>query len=426
MNKKITAFSLLTAGTIFVSPVLSTAYAETSQDKLSNIQSQLDGKQQELHMKSEEKQKIEKEIQDLQKKIDELTASINKNEADLKATKSEIDKTQASITEKKKHIEDLQKQIDSRQELIKQRLQSMQEKPRTNLITEVLINTNNFAELLENVYSVSLILNSDTEIVKQQTTDQDTVKKEKEAVEKKEQQLKEAEQTLQKQQQELQTNQQQQQNLIGDLHAKASKIDSEMESLEESKSILENQRKAVQNAIEEEKRAEDEKKAADAKKAEEQKQSASSSQTAPAAPTPAPAPQGESTGGFIKPAAGSKTSGFGAREMDNHKGIDIAASGSVPIIAAADGVVIRSDLSSSYGNVVYLSHRINGKTYTTVYAHMSSRSVSVGQTVKQGQQLGFMGNTGQSYGQHLHFELHIGEWNQAKSNAVDPSSYIGL
>ncbi|MGR6008675.1 M23 family metallopeptidase [Bacillus cereus] len=66
------------------------------------------------------------------------------------------------------------------------------------------------------------------------------------------------------------------------------------------------------------------------------------------------------------------------------------------------------------------------KTYTTVYAHMSSRSVSNGQTVKQGTQLGFMGNTGQSYGQHLHFELHLGEWNVGKTNAVDPSPYIGL
>ncbi|GAB6446116.1 hypothetical protein bcgnr5390_41970 [Bacillus luti] len=57
---------------------------------------------------------------------------------------------------------------------------------------------------------------------------------------------------------------------------------------------------------------------------------------------------------------------------------------------------------------------------------MSSRSVSNGQTVKQGTQLGFMGNTGQSYGQHLHFELHLGEWNVGKTNAVDPSPYIGL
>ena len=51
-------------------------------------------------------------------------------------------------------------------------------------------------------------------------------------------------------------------------------------------------------------------------------------------------------------------------------------------------------------------------------------------TVKQGTQLGFMGNTRkdgkQSYGQHLHFELHLGEWNVGKTNAVDPSPYIGL
>lgn len=284
----------------------------------------------------------------------------------------------------------------------------MQEKPRTNIITEVLTNSANIADLVDNMYSVSLILNNDTDIVKKQTTDQNAVTKEKEAVEKKEQHLKESEQKLEQKQQELQNNQQQQQTLISDLHTKVAKVDSEIEGLEESKGILENQRQAVQKAIEEEKRAE-----------EARKQAATPAQAAPV-------PHDTNVGGFIKPAAGSKTSGFGVRSIDNHKGIDIAASGTVPIIAAADGVVIRSELSSSYGNVVYLSHRINGKTYTTVYAHMSSRSVSNGQTVKQGTQLGFMGNTGQSYGQHLHFELHLGEWNVGKTNAVDPSPYIGL
>ena len=418
MNKKFAAFSVLAAGTLFVSPLLSPVHAETSQDKLSTIQSELEGKQQELHNKSAEKEQMEKEIQELQKKIDELTTSINKNEADLNDTKKEISKTQQIIAEKKKHIEQLQNNIDTRQEVIKKRLQSMQEKPRTNIITEVLTNSNNLVDLVDNMYSVSLILNNDTDIVKKQTQDQETVKSEKEAVEKKEQQLKESGQKLEQKQQELQANQQQQQALINDLHVKVSKVDSEIEGLEESKSILENQRQAVQKAIEEEKRVEEARKAEEAKK----QATASAKESGQAAPTP----QDTNKSGFIKPAAGSKTSGFGARSIDNHKGIDIAASGTVPIIAAADGVVIRSELSSSYGNVVYLSHRINGKTYTTVYAHMSSRSVSNGQTVKQGQQLGFMGNTGQSYGQHLHFELHIGEWNVGKTNAVDPSPYIGL
>ncbi|EOA3902851.1 murein hydrolase activator EnvC [Bacillus cytotoxicus] len=414
MNKKFAAFSVLAAGTLFVSPLLSPVHAETSQDKLSNIQSELEGKQQELQNKSAEKEQMEKEIQELQKKIDELTTSINKNEADLNDTKKEITKTQQLINEKKKHIEQLQKNIDTRQEVIKQRLQSMQEKPRTNIITEVLTSSNNLADLVDNMYSVSLILNNDTDIVKKQTQDQETVKTEKETVEKKEQQLKEAEQKLQQKQQELQANQQQQQNLINDLHIKVSQVDSEIESLEESKNILENQRQAVQKVMEEEKRAEE------ARKAEEAKKQAAASTQATSVP------HDTNVGGFIKPAAGSKTSGFGSRSLGNHFGIDIAASGTVPIIAAADGVVIRSEMSSSYGNVVYLSHRLNGKTYTTVYAHMSSRSVSNGQTVKQGQQLGFMGNTGQSFGQHLHFELHIGEWNVGKTNAVDPSPYIGL
>ncbi|GAB6732692.1 M23 family metallopeptidase [Bacillus cereus] len=423
MKKKFAAFSVLAAGTFFVSPLLSPAYAETNQDKLSNIQSELEGKQNDLQNKSAEKEQIEKEIQELQKKIDDLTTSINKNEAELNDTKKEISKTQQVIAEKKKHIEQLQTNIDTRQEVIKQRLQSMQEKPRTNIITEVLTTSTNIADLVDNMYSVSLILNNDTDIVKKQTTDQNAVTKEKEAVEKKEQELKEAEQKLVHKQQELQTNQQQQQTFISDLHTKVAKVDSEIEGLEESKGILENQRQAVQKAIEEEKRAEEARKAEEACKAEEaRKQATTSAQKAQAAPTP----HDTNIGGFIKPAAGSKTSGFGVRSIDNHKGIDIAASGTVPIIAAADGVVIRSELSSSYGNVVYLSHRINGKTYTTVYAHMSSRSVSNGQTVKQGTQLGFMGNTGQSYGQHLHFELHLGEWNVGKTNAVDPSPYIGL
>ena len=99
MKKKFVAFSVLAAGTIFASPLLSPAYAETNQDKLSNIQSELEGKQNDLQNKSAEKEQIEKEIQELQKKIDDLTTSINKNEAELNDTK-EISKTQQVITEK--------------------------------------------------------------------------------------------------------------------------------------------------------------------------------------------------------------------------------------------------------------------------------------------------------------------------------------
>jgi murein DD-endopeptidase MepM/ murein hydrolase activator NlpD len=117
---------------------------------------------------------------------------------------------------------------------------------------------------------------------------------------------------------------------------------------------------------------------------------------------------------------------MGPRWNKQHAGIDIAASGTVPVVSAADGVVSRSYFSESYGNAVMVSHSINGKQYTTVYAHLSSRNVSNGQVVARGQQVGIMGNTGHSYGQHLHFELHNGPWNVSKSNAINPLDYIPM
>lgn len=131
---------------------------------------------------------------------------------------------------------------------------------------------------------------------------------------------------------------------------------------------------------------------------------------------------------FIWPADGTVTSGFGPRSGGSfHYGIDIGKSGTVPIKASASGTVSRSYYSSSYGEVVMIRHNINGTTYETVYAHMKSgsRTVSVGQTVSQGQILGYMGSTGNASGQHLHFELHIGTWNSSKSNAVNPLNYLG-
>jgi murein DD-endopeptidase MepM/ murein hydrolase activator NlpD len=129
-------------------------------------------------------------------------------------------------------------------------------------------------------------------------------------------------------------------------------------------------------------------------------------------------------GNFIWPTAGTLTSNMGSRWNAFHTGIDIAKGGTVPVVAAASGTVSRSYYSSSYGNVVFISHYVDGQLYTTVYAHMRSRSVSSGQTVSQGQVLGYQGNTGMSFGQHLHFELHKGPWNASKSNAVNPLDYL--
>lgn len=135
----------------------------------------------------------------------------------------------------------------------------------------------------------------------------------------------------------------------------------------------------------------------------------------------------ETDGIFAKPATGSITSKFGPRWGRFHYGIDIGKNGrvgNVPVIASADGTVIRAYYSSSYGNVVFIRHTINGKIFTTVYAHLENLAVSSGQQVKKGQFLGNMGNTGRSFGPHLHFEIHEGNWQLDKKNAVDPLKYI--
>ena len=115
-------------------------------------------------------------------------------------------------------------------------------------------------------------------------------------------------------------------------------------------------------------------------------------------------------GGYIWPVSSHYiTSTFGGRASPggigstNHKGIDIGRVGyTTEIHAAKAGTVIVSQYSSSYGNYVVVSH---GSGNTTLYAHMSSRKVSVGAYVNQGDVLGVTGSTGHSTGPHLHFEI---------------------
>lgn len=100
-----------------------------------------------------------------------------------------------------------------------------------------------------------------------------------------------------------------------------------------------------------------------------------------------------------------------------HSGVDVAANSGATISAAAGGTVSIAEYSSSYGNYVVIYHS-NGTT--TLYAHMSSMAVSAGETVSQGQTIGYVGSTGNSTGPHLHFEVRV------NGSCVDPLGYFGL
>jgi len=109
------------------------------------------------------------------------------------------------------------------------------------------------------------------------------------------------------------------------------------------------------------------------------------------------------------------TSGFGMRRGRPHDGLDLSAKIGTPILAAAEGKIIFEKKFAGYGNLIVIKH---AKNFFTAYAHCHKTNVTVGKTVKQGQQIGSVGRTGRASGPHLHFEIHKGV------EAVDPVLYL--
>lgn len=114
-------------------------------------------------------------------------------------------------------------------------------------------------------------------------------------------------------------------------------------------------------------------------------------------------PPKKSVGSFIYPVRGRLSSGYGHRWGVMHKGIDLAVPAGTPIKASDGGKVVFSGYNKGgYGNMVKIDH---GNGYQTIYAHNSKNAVSVGQKVAQGEVIAYVGSTGDSTGNHVHFEV---------------------
>ncbi|SFP63302.1 Murein DD-endopeptidase MepM and murein hydrolase activator NlpD, contain LysM domain [Geodermatophilus dictyosporus] len=121
-------------------------------------------------------------------------------------------------------------------------------------------------------------------------------------------------------------------------------------------------------------------------------------------------------GSWIRPTAGTVTSGYGTRWGTLHAGVDLAGPRGTPVYAAADGTVVRAECTSAYcdrdgglglagyGNLVEVDH---GAGVTTRYGHLSAFTVRAGQPVRAGTLLGYQGSTGNSTGVHLHLEVRV-------------------
>ena len=124
------------------------------------------------------------------------------------------------------------------------------------------------------------------------------------------------------------------------------------------------------------------------------------------------------SGMFMHPlnGAGTLTSNYGSRWGSFHRGLDIAAPAGTPIYAAASGTVTYSGYNQGgFGKLIIIDHN-NG--YQTYYAHCSSLYVQVGQKVSKGQNIAGVGSTGNSTGNHVHFEL------RSNGNPINPYDYV--
>lgn len=380
--------------------------ANSIQDKIDNIreeQKDVSGEKDDATkvldgLKADE-QTVKKQIEQLDGKIQQTMSSVRSKEEDVKKTEQEVKQLE-------KEIATLEKKINERDTIIKNRLVSLQENGGSISFMSVILGANSIGDFLSRMTAVNTLIKADQEIMDQQKSDKESLADKKQNVEAKLKKIQDSLSQLKTLQSTLEAQQAEKDAALEVLKKKSKDVQEKILSLEEQERILASQKRVAEQELAAWKAAQ---------------QAAGGNSNPGAYPT-------VTSGDFMRPAVGAVTSEFGSRWGSMHYGIDIGGGGQSgkPIVASADGTVISSYYSSSYGNVVFITHNIRGRVFTTVYAHMQSRGVSEGQRVSKGQFIGYMGSTGYSTGIHLHFELHEGLWNNSKSNAVNPRKYINF
>ena len=398
---------------------------------------------------------------ELQKKLDGIRSSqgqaLNKKnlvEQQLNVLNQQIQVSEdllaqyaQQITEKEAELEAAKAKEAQYQAEFEERVRAMEERGNVSYWS-VLFQASDFSDLLDWINMIGELMDYDNQILDQLAEARQAVAQAKADLEQSRQGQQETLAQQQSQQAQLQVQQAEVDRLIQEITAQSDVYARQIEQLEDSQDAVAQQiaqaeatyqkqlaaekaaaEQAAQKAAAE--KAAAEKAAAAAKaaaeKAAQQKQQTSSSSGGGSTSSGSQSSQTTaSASGFLWPIASSHrvTSPFGWRthpitgRQHLHGGIDIAAPNGTPILAAKAGVVVISQYGSSYGNYVVLSHPDGTRT---LYAHMSQRSVSAGDTVRQGQTVGLVGSTGSSTGNHLHFETWTGS---SSSSRVNPMQFF--
>lgn len=255
----------LVAGLMF-SGLTPNVFAE---DKISDVKSQINTQNDTLHKQQQERDELQKQMNDLNKTIQGLDKSVQENAAKLDETTKKVSDTEQLIEKKNKDIAELQTKIAKREELLRKRLVALQEQPNTNVVTEVLVNSKNVADLVDRLTSVSKILESDEDIMKTQQEDQASVKKDVATVKEKQKELKEAQAQIETAKKELDAEKEKKAAAVNDLSGKMDTVVTSMTSTEGQLKELEKQALQLQRIAEEEAQAKAAQEAAAQKQAEQ-------------------------------------------------------------------------------------------------------------------------------------------------------------
>ena len=372
------------------------------QEELENEKSKVDSQIKEAQEKQEQ---LEAEKSETMKTVESLITQISSVQKEVDELESKISDLQTEISSRERDIEQKEEEYNEQEKLLDARIVALYKSGDTSYL-DVLLTSSSITDFLAKYYMAEELINYDKELmqsIKQQKSDIETEKTQLEA-DKKELDTSLA-QTEQKKT-SLKSLKNEKEDYVAQLTAEEKEVQEEIEELEEENRKIANEIKEAQIRYQ--------------KQLEELKNNSGSSSSQ------------SGSGYFIRPvSSGPITATAYYSSGKFHGAVDYGVSVGTPVKAAADGVVMTTkNLSSSYGTYVVIQHANGLQTY---YAHGKSGSISVepGEIVKQGQQIMLSGNTGNSSGPHLHFEVRKSPYNYSYSakaygqdSRVDPLQYL--
>ena len=375
---------------VFIPPVPASA-SSTSQMK--NEIKELEEKSEELE---KEISKLKSQKADQEKIRDQLSAQMANTQAEITACTNLINSYKSEIAEYEAEIAAKEAEIDDTKFLFRQRMRSIYMSGSTNNDLLVLLDAESFSDYLALSEVSKTISAHDKKIVTEITEAIETINNAKSAINEKMTAQNEVKKSLAAKQEKLRSQQ--------------AEINGIIASISSDQTKLEKDNAAYLAAID---------------KLEDEIQAALSAASGSSGGSSGGSNPVFTSGTFTWPVPGyyNISSPYGYRWGRLHGGIDIASAGieGKPIVAAAAGVVIAAGYNSGgYGNWVMINHGTSGgNQFATVYGHMKySPSVRNGQKVSAGQTIGYVGSTGRSTGNHLHFEIRV------NGSRVNPLGYF--